>query len=93
MIVLIFYVFVKYVGIRSASGRLTMIIFYSLAFVGLSSRMAIMISLNWRPFFAEEIVILSIISQFFSLLIGSAHAWILSQLNIDLKTLQCFNME
>ena len=70
-----------------------MMVFYTLAFSDLITRMAIMISLNWRPFFSKEIVILSVISMFCALLVGSSHAWILSQLNVDLRTLKCFSFK
>ena len=93
LIALLLYVFVKYLVIRAECKRYMMMIFYALAFADLLTRMVIMISLNWRPFFAEEIVIISVISMFCALLVGSSHAWILSQLNVDLRTLKCFSIE
>ena len=75
---LLVYVFVKYLVIKAECKRFMMMVFYIVAFVDLSTRMAIMITLNWNPFIAKEIILLSVISQFFSLLVGTVHAWILS---------------
>ena len=51
--------------------------------------MAIMIELNYKTFFAETNLILSVCSLMFALMVGTLHAHILSTLIIDLKTLKC----
>ena len=83
------FIFVKYLVIRSACQRLPMMIFYLLTLVDLGSRMAIMVELNYAEFFDEWILILSVISLMFALMVGTSHAYILSTLTIDLKTLKC----
>lgn len=47
------FIFVKYLVIRSECQRLPMMIFYILTLGNLGSRMAIMIDLNFNPFFTE----------------------------------------
>ena len=83
------YIFVKYLIVRAGCSRPAIMVFYVLTFADLFTRMAIMISLNWRPFFATENLILSICSLLFALLVGTSHAWILASLTIDLKVLNC----
>ena len=51
--------------------------------------MAIMVELNYEPFFEDTNLILSVVSLMFALMVGTAHAFILSTLIIDLKTLKC----
>ena len=87
------FIFGKYLVIRSQCQRVTMMIFYILTILDLVSRMAIMVSLNFKAFFATELLVLSVISLFFALMVGVAHAWILATLIIDLKTLQCKNLK
>ena len=93
LISLIIYVFVKYLIVRGNCKRGMIMVFYVLTFADLFTRMAIMISLNWRPFFATENLILSICSLLFALLVGTSHAWILACLTIDLKVLNCKSEE
>ena len=66
-----------------------MMIFYLLTLGNLGSRMAIMVELNYEPFFEDTNLILSVVSLMFALMVGTAHAFILSTLIIDLKTLKC----
>ena len=68
-----------------------MMIFYFLTLVDLVGRLAIMISLNFRPFFAMEILVLSVVCLELALFVGASNAWILTSLTIDLKTLKCQN--
>ena len=65
------YIFVKYLVVRAQCKRVSMMIFYLLAITGLSTRMAIMISLNYRAFFATENLVLSVISLMFALMVGT----------------------
>ena len=66
-----------------------MIVFYSLTLVDLAVRMAIMVSLNFKPIFATEPLMLSVIALMMALCVGTSHSFILTTLIIDLKTLQC----
>ena len=70
-----------------------MMIFYLLTLVDLTCRMAIMISLNFRAFFATENLVLSVICLELALMVGTSNAFILTSLTIDLKTLKCKNEE
>ena len=70
-----------------------MMIFYFLTLIDLSCRMAIMISLNYRTFFAMENLVLSVICLELALMVGTANAFILTSLTIDLKTLKCQSEE
>ena len=64
-----------------------MVIFYVITITNLIVRMAIMISLNFRTFFATENLILSTVSLMLTLLTGTSHAKILLILLVDLQTL------
>ena len=66
-----------------------MMIFYCLTLIDLVGRLAIMISLNFRPFFAMEILVISVVCLELALFVGASNAWILTSLTIDLKTLKC----
>ena len=66
-------------------------IFYLITFANLGLRMAIMITLNWRPYFASENLVLSVISLWMALLVGTTHMQILKSLIIDLQTLSCLD--
>ena len=68
-------------------------IFYLLTIGNLGSRMAIMVDLNFNPFFTSQNLTLSVISLMFALMVGTSHAFILSTLIIDLKTLKCQSAE
>ena len=87
------FILVKYLFIRSGCQRVPMMIFYVLTIFNLGSRMAIMIDLNYSPFITFYNLILSVISLMFALLVGLCHAFILSQLIIDLKMLKCQNAQ
>ena len=87
------YVFVKYLVVRAGCQRVAMMVFYFFIFADLFTRMAIMISLSYRPFFATENLILSVCSLLFALLVGTSHAWILISLIIDLRVLKCEDVE
>lgn len=89
LIIFGFFIFVKYLVIRSECQRLPMMIFYLLTIANLGSRMAIMVDLNFNPFFTDTNLILSVVSLMFALMVGTSHAFILSTLIIDLKTLKC----
>ena len=84
-----FFILIKYLFIRSECQRVPMMIFYLLTICNLGARMAIMIDLNYNPFITEANLILSVISLMFALMVGTSHAFILSTLIIDLKTLKC----
>ena len=64
-------------------------IFYFLTLVDLTGRMAIMVSLNYRPFFAMENLVISVVCLELALFVGTSNSFILSSLTIDLKTLKC----
>ena len=66
-----------------------MMIFYFLTLVDLVGRLSIMVSLIFRPFFAMEILVISVVCLELTLLVGASNAWILTSLTIDLKTLKC----
>ena len=66
-----------------------MMIFYFLTLVDLVGRFSIMVSLIFRPFFAMEILVISVVCLELTLLVGASNAWILTSLTIDLKTLKC----
>lgn len=66
-----------------------MMIFYILTLLDMVGREIIMISLNYKPFFAMEILVTSVVCLQFSLFVGTANAWVLTRLTIDLKTLKC----
>ena len=66
-----------------------MMIFYFLTLVDLVGRFSIMVSLIFRPFFAMEILVISVVCLELALLVGASNAWILTSLTIDLKTLKC----
>ena len=83
------YILVKYLFIRSGCQRVPMMIYYVLTICNLGARMAIMIDLNYNPFITLYNLILSVISLMFALMVGLCHAFILSNLIIDLKTLKC----
>ena len=83
------FILVKYIFIRSGCQRVPMMIFYLLTICNLGSRMAIMIDLNYNPFITLYNLILSVISLMFALMVGLCHAFILTQLIIDLKMLKC----
>ena len=87
------YIFVKYLIFRSECKRIAMMFFYGITIADLALRCAVMISLNYRSFFAEETLILSVISLFAALLVGSANAYILCSLITDLKLLMCLKKE
>lgn len=87
------FIFVKYLVIRSECQRLPMMIFYLLTIGNLGSRMAIMVDLNFNPFFTDANLILSVVSLMFALMVGTSHAFILSTLIIDLKTLKCVSCD
>ena len=87
------FIFVKYLVIRSECQRLPMMIFYLLTIGNLGSRMAIMVDLNFNPFFTDSNLILSVVSLMFALMVGTSHAFILSTLIIDLKTLKCVSCD
>ena len=87
------FIFVKYLVIRSECQRLPMMIFYLLTIGNLGSRMAIMVDLNFNPFFTDSNLILSVVSLMFALMVGTTHAFILSTLIIDLKTLKCVSCD
>ena len=70
-----------------------MIVFYSLTLVDLAVRMAIMVSLNFKPVFATEPLTLSVAALMMALCVGTSHSFILTTLIIDLKTLQCRSQE
>ena len=83
------FILIKYLFIRSECQRIPMMIFYLLTICNLGARMAIMIDLNFHPFITLSNLILSVISLMFALMVGLSHAFILSTLIIDLKTLKC----
>lgn len=85
------FIFVKYLAIRSKFQRVSMIVFYLLTLLDLTGRTAIMISLNFKPFFAMENLVLSVICLELALFVGASNAYILTSLTIDLKTLKCAN--
>ena len=87
------FILVKYLFIRSGCQRVPMMIFYLLTICNLGSRMAIMIDLNYNPFITLYNLILSVISLMFALMVGLCHAFILTQLIIDLKMLKCENAQ
>ena len=87
------FIFVKYLVIRSECQRLPMMIFYLLTIGNLGARMAIMVDLNFNPFFTDANLILSVVSLMFALMVGTSHAFILSTLIIDLKTLKCVSCD
>ena len=87
------FIFVKYLVIKSACQRWPMMIFYVLTLVDLGARMTIMVELNYKTFFAETNLILSVVSLMFALMVGTLHVYILSTLIIDLKTLKCQSEE
>ena len=66
-----------------------MMIFYFLTLVNLVGRFSIMVSLIFRPFFAMEILVISVVCLELTLFVGASNAWILTSLTIDLKTLKC----
>ncbi len=70
-----------------------MVIFYVITITNLIVRMAIMISLNFRTFFATENLILSTVSLMLTLLTGTSHAKILVILLVDLQTLASTTQE
>ena len=79
--------------VRSGCQRLPMMTFYLLTLGNLGARMAIMIDLNYNPFFTQSNLILSVVSLCFALMVGTAHAYILCTLIIDLRTLKCVSAE
>ena len=87
------FILIKYIFIRSGCQRVPMMIFYLLTICNLGSRMAIMIDLNYNPFITLYNLILSVISLMFALMVGLCHAFILTQLIIDLKMLKCENAQ
>lgn len=66
-----------------------MMIFYFLTLVDLVGRFSIMVSLIFKPFFAMEILVISVVCLELTLFVGTSNAWILTSLTIDLKTLKC----
>ena len=94
-ILIIFGVFilVKYLFIRSECQRVPMMIYYLLTICNLGARMAIMIDLNYNSFITMNNLILSVMSLMFALMVGLCHAFILSNLIIDLKTLKCVSTQ
>ena len=66
-----------------------MMIFYFLTLIDLVGRFSIMVSLIFRPFFAMEILVISVVCLELALFVGASNAWILTSLTIDLKTLKC----
>ena len=70
-----------------------MIVFYSLTLIDLGVRMAIMVSLNFKPIFSIEPLTLSVVALMLALCVGTSHSFILTTLIIDLKTLQCRSQE
>ena len=85
------YNFVKYLMIRDHCTRVAMMVFYMVTFVCLTLRMVIMISLNWRAYFATENLLLSVVSLWAALIVGLVHMWNLKSLIIDLQTLSCLD--
>ena len=67
------YIFCKYLVIRSQCKRMAMIVFYLITLGDLSLRLVIMISLNWRTYFASENLVLSLFSLWASLMVGTCH--------------------
>jgi hypothetical protein len=86
-------ILVKYLFIRSECKRVQMIGFYMITISNLIVRLAIMVSLNWRTFFATENLILSTISLMLTLMTGTSQTQILTTLLIDLETLKCTSQE
>ena len=86
------YIFVKYLVIRSQRKRMAMMLFYLVTLGDLILRMAIMISLNWRAYFAAENLVLSLFSLWSSLMVGTSHMQNLSSLTVDLQTLKCSSL-
>ena len=66
-----------------------MMIFYVLTIIDLVGRLAIMISLNYRSFFAMENLVISVVCLELALMVGTSNAFILTSLTIDLRTLKC----
>lgn len=66
-----------------------MMVFYVVTAFDLGVRTAVLIVLEFKPFFATETLALSCFSLMFCLLVGTSHTQILTGLIIDLKTLQC----
>ena len=66
-----------------------MMIFYIITLIDLVGRFSIMVSLIFRPFFAMEILVISVVCLELTLFVGASNAWILTSLTIDLKTLKC----
>jgi len=85
------FILIKYLIIRSQCKRVHMVIFYLITIANLIVRLAIMVTLNFRTFFATTNLILSVASLMFALLTGTSHTKILMTLVIDLKTLKCIN--
>ena len=61
LILLDIFIFIKYLLIHSKCQRVSMMIFYFLALLCLVGREIIMISLNYKPFFAMEILVTSVV--------------------------------
>lgn len=68
-----------------------MVIFYLITIANLVVRLAVMVTLNFKTFFATTNLILSVASLMCALLTGTSHTKILMTLVIDLKTLKCIN--
>ena len=89
MLFCLLYIFIRYLLIQSGCKRTLMMVFYIVSFMDLGTRTTLMIFLNFRPFFATTSLIISVVSMQCAILVGTVHAWILAQLNIDLRTLKC----
>ena len=83
------FIYVKFLILETKCKRASMIVFYSLTLVDLAVRMAIMVSLNFKPIFATEPLTLSVVALMLATCVGTSHSFILTTLIIDLKTLQC----
>ena len=70
-----------------------MMVFYVITVFDLGVRTAVLIVLEFKPFFATETLALSCFSLMFCLFVGTSHMQILTGLIIDLKTLQCSSEE
>jgi len=70
-----------------------MMVFYFLTLLDLVGRMAIMVSLNFKTFFAMENLVLSVVCLELALFVGASNAYILTSLTVDLKILKCSNEE
>lgn len=66
-----------------------MLIFYSLSLTNLCLRLAVLIVLNFKAYFATQQLILSTVTLMIGLMVGTTHSQILCSLIIDLKTCGC----